>query len=102
MQRQVEIVRSKLEQGFSLDSILEVSAPPGYSEHHTGRAIDIATPATRPLTAEFEGSPAFIWLQANAGAFGFRMPYGRGNRFGFDYEPWHWSQIEAYGRRHKG
>jgi LAS superfamily LD-carboxypeptidase LdcB len=42
---------------------------------------------------------AFQWLQANAGAFGFHMPYGRGNRFGFEYEPWHWSQIEEARRR---
>ena len=23
------------------------------------------------------------------------MPYGRDNRFGFEYEPWHWSQVET-------
>jgi D-alanyl-D-alanine carboxypeptidase len=101
IRHQADIIRRKLAAGQSIAAILAVNAAPGYSEHHTGRAIDIATPATRPLTAEFEGSPAFIWLQANAGAFGFRMPYGRGNRFGFDYEPWHWSQIDGYGRRRK-
>ena len=46
-----------------------------FSEHHTGRAIDIATPGTRPLTAEFESSAAFVWLEAHAATFGFRMPY---------------------------
>jgi D-alanyl-D-alanine carboxypeptidase len=53
------------------------------------------------LTAEFDGSPAFRWLQANAAAFGFKMPYGHRNRFGFDYEPWHWSQVDTEVRRRK-
>jgi LAS superfamily LD-carboxypeptidase LdcB len=72
----------------------------GVQQHHR-RAIDIATPGTRPLTAEFDASAAFQWLQANAGAFGFHMPYGRGNRFGFEYEPWHWSRVETQERRRK-
>lgn len=101
VRHQADIIRRKLAAGQSIGAILAVNAAPGFSEHHTGRAVDIATPGTRPLTAEFEGSAAFIWLQANAAAFGFRMPYDRGNRFGFEYEPWHWSQIEGYGRRRK-
>jgi D-alanyl-D-alanine carboxypeptidase len=78
-----------------------VNAAPGYSEHHTGQAVDVASPGTRPLTAEFDSSAAFAWLQANADRFGFSMPYGRGNRFGFEYEPWHWSQIATAERRRK-
>jgi D-alanyl-D-alanine carboxypeptidase len=101
IRHQADIIRRKLAAGQSIVAILAVNAAPGYSEHHTGRAIDIATPGTRPLTTDFENSAAFTWLQANAGACGFRMPYGRGNRFGFDYEPWHWSQIEGHGRRRK-
>lgn len=101
IRHQADIIRRKLDAGQSITAILAVNAAPGFSEHHTGRAIDIATPGTRPLTAEFESSPAFTWLKANAAAFGFRMPYGRGNRFGFEYEPWHWSQVEGHGRRRK-
>jgi len=98
---QADIIRRKLVAGLSIDAILTVNAAPGFSEHHTGRAIDVASPGTRPLTAEFEGSAAFAWLTTNAGRFGFRMPYGRGNRFGFEYEPWHWSQVEAPDGRRK-
>ncbi len=100
-QHQADIIRRKLAAGQSIEQILTVNAAPGYSEHHTGRAVDIATPGTRPLTTEFEASAAFHWLQANAAKFGFRMPYGRGNRFGFLYEPWHWSQVDAQERRRK-
>jgi D-alanyl-D-alanine carboxypeptidase len=101
IRHQADIIRRKLAAGQSIGAILAVNAAPGFSEHHTGRAIDIATPGTRPLTVEFESSAAFTWLQANAGVFGFRMPYGRGNRFGFDYEPWHWTQVEGQAKRRK-
>jgi D-alanyl-D-alanine carboxypeptidase len=102
IRHQADIIRRKLATGQTIDAILAVNAAPGFSEHHTGRAVDIATPGTRPLTAEFEQSAAFAWLQENAATFGFRMPYGRGNRYGFEYEPWHWSRLEGHSRRSSG
>src|ERR1043166_422181 len=88
--RQAEIVRAKLARGQSLDEILRVSAPPGYSEHHSGRALDVTTDGARPLELEFEHTAAFQWLERNAGRFGFHMSYPRQNRYGYMYEPWHW------------
>lgn len=88
---QAALIRKKLEAGQSVTEILKVNAAPGYSEHHSGRAVDIASPGSRPLTEEFESSAAFSWLQANAKDFGFSLTYPRNNRFGFIYEPWHWS-----------
>lgn len=88
--RQVEIIRSKLEAGVPLEKILAVSAPPGYSEHHTGRAIDITTPGARALEEEFAGSAAFHWLEKNGSSFRFFLSYPRDNRQGYLYEPWHW------------
>jgi D-alanyl-D-alanine carboxypeptidase len=95
VRHQAELIRRKLAAGHAIEAILKVNAAPGFSEHHTGRAIDIATPGTRPLTAEFDTSAAFTWLTAHAGRFGFAMPYGHDNIFGFDYEPWHWSQRSS-------
>ena len=69
---------------------LRVNAAPGYSEHHTGRAVDIGTPGCPPLEEAFEDTAAFAWLSRNAGAAGFRMTYPRGNPQGVIYEPWHW------------
>ena len=88
--RQVEIVREKLAEGATLDEILSASAPPGYSEHHTGRAVDIDTDGAPPLEIEFERTPAFAWLSRNAGRFGFVLSFPEGNRYGYQYEPWHW------------
>lgn len=87
---QADIIRNKLKSGQTIEEILNVSAAPGYSEHHTGCAVDIAAPGSRPLTAEFEQSPAYDWLQKNAKKHGFTMTYPRDNPFGFEFEPWHW------------
>jgi len=100
VERQAEIVRAKLARGLSIDEILAVSAPPGYSEHHTGRAVDLTTEGVRPLEVEFEGTAAFKWLSGNAERFGFFLSYPRQNRYGYLYEPWHWCFKEAGGLRH--
>jgi D-alanyl-D-alanine carboxypeptidase len=88
------ILRRKLEKGQDIEEILRVSAAPGYSEHHTGRAIDITTPGSPVLEEDFEQSEAFTWLVESAGNFGFRMSYPRGNPHGVAYEPWHWAWWE--------
>lgn len=90
VERQIEIIRAKLDGGMSIDTILVASAPPGYSEHHTGCAVDINTPGCDPVEGVFEHTEAFRWLTANAGRFGFTLSYPRDNPWGFMYEPWHW------------
>ena len=88
---QAELIRKKLRAGQAIDEILCVNAAPGFSQHHTGEAVDIATPGSRPLTEDFETSEAYRWLTQYAGRFGFSMTYPRGNPWGFVHEPWHWS-----------
>ena len=88
---QAALIRKKINAGQSITKILAVNAAPGHSEHHTGLAVDIATPGSRPLTEEFEDSRAFAWLGENAGRFGFSMSYPRDNPWGIIYEPWHWA-----------
>lgn len=88
--RQAEIIRSKILAGQSIEKILMVCAPPGYSEHHSGRAVDLATPGVKRLELDFENSAAFRWLHENAQNFGYTLSYPRGNSKGYAYEPWHW------------
>jgi D-alanyl-D-alanine carboxypeptidase len=88
---QRQIWGRKLAAGQSVPGILRVNAPPGYSEHHTGRAVDVTTPGVEPLTEEFETTAAFNWMLEHASTFGFSMTYPRDNRHGVIYEPWHWS-----------
>ena len=88
------LIERKLAQGVPLEEIVRSSALPGFSEHHTGRAIDIGTADSPPLTEEFEHTPAFNWLTRCAPEFGFSLSFPRGNTRGIIYEPWHW----FYGR----
>ena len=92
---------------FSLKSIrnqiaserARVSAPPGYSEHSTGFAIDIGDANKREtdFEVEFENTDAFIWLINNAAKYHFKLSFNKNNK-NVDYEPWHWryeGSIEA-------
>ena len=88
--RQVEIIRGKIEEGLSIEDILTICAPPGFSEHHTGRALDLSTHGIENLSEEFENSTAFEWLNRNASRYFFSLSYPRGNSQGYQFEPWHW------------
>ena len=90
---QQQLFQRKLAKGLSIADILSVNAAPGFSEHHSGRAIDISCPDYPPLEDVFEQSPAFRWLQQHAAGFGFRMSFPRDNAFGVLYEPWHWYHL---------
>jgi D-alanyl-D-alanine carboxypeptidase len=88
---QADIIRRKLEKGLPMKRILEVSAAPGFSEHHTGRALDLTTPGSPVLEEPFEDSEAFAWLCEHAQEFGFHLSFPRDNPHGIAYEPWHWA-----------
>lgn len=89
----------KAQRGQVATKRAEVSAPPGYSEHHTGYAVDIGdgnVPAT-DLSKSFENTPAFKWLEANAPYYSFELSFPENNPQGISYEPWHWRFV---GDRH--
>lgn len=70
----------------------EVSAPPGYSEHHTGYAIDVGdgTQTGTHLSQSFEDTRAYRWMADNASRYGFELSFPRNNAQGIAFEPWHW------------
>lgn len=74
----------------------EESARPGYSEHQTGLAVDIAS-ADNSCTLEacFGTTPAGQWLAANAYQYGFilRYPADKVAVTGYEYEPWHFRYV---------
>ena len=76
-------------------------APPGYSEHETGLAIDFS------LAGDAAGQAGmWDWLSLNAHEYGFilRYPDGKGNITGCGFEPWHYRYVgkghakEIYGQ----
>jgi D-alanyl-D-alanine carboxypeptidase len=73
-----------------------VSAPPGFSEHHTGYAVDIGdadVPSAHLVAHSFERTRAYAWLQRNAARYHFELSFPRGNEAGVDYEPWHFRWV---------
>ena len=67
-------------------------APPGFSEHSTGYAIDFGD-RNHPecdVSTCFKSTPVGEWLAANAGRFGFVLSFPAGNAQGVSYEPWHY------------
>ena len=87
---QLGIFRRKLARGQTVADVLAVNAAPGYSEHHSGNAMDIGAPGEPPAEESFENTDAFAWLVAHADNHGFVMSYPRDNPHGIIYEPWHW------------
>jgi zinc D-Ala-D-Ala carboxypeptidase len=86
-------IKAQRNQGSSKRA--EVSAPPKFSEHHTGYAVDLGDAANSAvdLKPEFETTAAFKWLQANAARYSFEMSFPQGNAQGVSYEPWHWRYV---------
>lgn len=91
LEYQSTLIEKKVLNGQDILEILKVLAPPGYSEHHTGKAVDLTTENCPPCVERFEKTEAFSWLQNNAGKYDFSLSYPRDNPYGFIYEPWHWA-----------
>ena len=79
-----------------IEFVLETSAPPGYSKHHSGYVIDVA--AGNLSYHDFVGSDSYQWLAAdnfaNSRRFGFIPSYPNdGRRQGPDPEPWEFCWV---------
>lgn len=80
----------------AVESRLRWSAPPGYSKHHTGLALDLASgPGDHN---SFGRSPGYRWLVAdnyrNARRFGFIPSYPPdATPVGPNPEPWEWVYV---------
>jgi len=62
-----------------------IAARPGFSEHQTGIAVDLAT----------TGGTNYRWLADNAWRYGYilRYPNKKTKVTGYQYEPWHFRYI---------
>ena len=90
-EHQSRIINKKLKRGRSIESILKENTLPGYSEHHTGYALDFLSKGAYSLSVDFEKTDTFKWLIKNANQYGFYLSYPKGNHNGIMYEPWHWA-----------
>ena len=69
------------------------SARPGYSEHQTGFAFDVASNGC--VLNCFGSSAAYGWMQANAADYGFIQRYYAGYESitGYSAEEWHYRYV---------
>lgn len=84
------LLAAKVKKGMPIADVLKVLAPPGYSEHHLGEALDISTHDCPQAEEVFATTDAYRWLVSNGATYGFHETYSRNNQFGIVYEPWHW------------
>ena len=82
---QIRIIKRRMEQGDSFERVMKFVAPPGYSQHETGRAVDLV-----PSEVRFAKTKTYEWLQENAGKFGFAETYPEDIEPKSRWEPWHW------------
>lgn len=82
---QSEIIARRLAEGYSFQEIIKYVAPPGYSEHETGQAIDLNASDT-----VFGNSQIYNWLKKNAHKFGFVESLPKDSTSLMPWEPWHW------------
>lgn len=85
MRYQAELFRKYMSDGTPFVKVAERIAPPGYSEHHTGRAFDLVADNPR-----FAGSEAYDWLKKKGTSFGFIESFPYDSTGLIHREPWHW------------
>ena len=69
-------------------------AMPGYSEHHTGLAVDFTT-YRNGVYKDFDGTGDYAWIMDNCYKYGFvnRYPEGKQSLTMIDNEPWHFRYV---------
>ena len=75
--------------GDSQENVDRYSARPGYSEHHTGLAMDLF--GSQDGLRQFENTPEFPWVRDNCYKYGFIIRYLEETEdiTGYESEPWH-------------
>jgi zinc D-Ala-D-Ala carboxypeptidase len=95
IQQQHKLFQDQIKRRGSAKEAAKISAPPGYSEHHTGFALDLTDGkfSKQDINVNFEKTDAFRWLTRRGKEFGFELSFPRNNRQGVIYEPWHWRYV---------
>ncbi len=90
--RQISYGKSKADAEAITATMIAV---PGTSEHHTGLAADIVTPAHQTLDPQFMDTKAGQWLYNNAADYGFilRYPEDKQEITQIIYESWHYRYV---------
>ena len=69
---------------------------PGYSEHHTGLALDLTIfYVDTGLSDDYDGTGIYSWINQNCQKYGFvvRYPEDKANITNVNHEPWHFRYV---------
>lgn len=88
---QLEILNEKI---AKLGENQTIAQKPGYSEHHTGLAMDIDL-YIDGIVSTFTGEGEYAWVFENAHKYGFilRYPADKESITGISYESWHFRYV---------
>lgn len=82
---QTKIFKRLMDKGKSFEEVARYVAPPGYSEHMLGLAVDFS-----PSDWRFVKSPVYPWLKEHGVQFGFAETYPEKAHNKRPWEPSHW------------
>jgi len=85
---QRKVYLRQIQAGKTFAQVARYVAPPGYSEHMLGLAMDFS-----PSDWRFAKTPAYGWLKLHAAQFGFRETYPESRPDHQPWEPSHWRYI---------
>ncbi|MDO5559057.1 MAG: M15 family metallopeptidase [Oscillospiraceae bacterium] len=73
----------------------EYMPQPGFSEHHTGYALDFTLVSSSGKITPYDASGDFAWVNSNCYKYGFlvRYPQDKTDKTGVDYQPWHFRYV---------
>jgi len=72
----------------ALPGTVGLAAPPGWSDHATGYAVDFADGRWPKNDYSFPSSKAYQWLKIHAGDYWFSEPFSESHPT--LHKPWHW------------
>ena len=80
---------------MGMEETMKTAAPAGFSEHHTGLALDVSGAIREDGTHITENEDAYKWLADNCYKYGFMIKNLKGKEHitGFKYEPWHYRYV---------
>lgn len=87
LSHQQDIINRKTREKKPAKQIYHFSAPSGYSEHHTGLAVDFS-----PINDTFTNTKGYQWLLDNAADYGWYQTFTKeySAKSGVAEESWHW------------
>lgn len=94
VEKQEEIYQDRLDR-YGSEYAAAYVANPGYSEHHTGLAMDLSVYTKEGLTYDIETYDKCAWFNENYDKYGFilRYPEDKAGITSINYESWHYRYV---------